>query len=130
MFYLSIVQSILLYGAETWTITPVMLRTLRSFHNRVARRLSGMMPHRPQHGNWVHPPIEEALESAGLLPIREYVRRRQAAAEDYVASRPIWNLCMDAPSLSGGSRATRWWQQDHEESSSESEQEDSVSEEE
>lgn len=69
MFHPSIVQSILLCGTETWTITPVMLRALQNFCNRVAPQLSGLMAHRTRHGTWVHQPIDQSLESAGLLPI-------------------------------------------------------------
>ena len=129
MFCLAIVQSILLCGAETWTITPVMMRVLRGFHDRVARQLAGGMAHKTRHGNWVHPPVDQALESAGLLPISECVRRRQASTEDHAASRAVWDLCVEVPSLSGGSRATRWWQQKHEAAdSSSSESEESASE--
>ena len=44
MFYKAIVQSVLLYGCETWVITPQVLKALEGFHHRVARRLSGRMP--------------------------------------------------------------------------------------
>ena len=53
MFYRAIIQSVLLYGVETWTVTPAMMKVLESFHNRVARRLAGMMPYRDGQDEWV-----------------------------------------------------------------------------
>ena len=74
MFYKAIVQSVLLFGSETWNLTASQLQALTGFHHRVARRLSGRMPYRDAHlGRWVYPLIEEALEIAGLSPLEEYI---------------------------------------------------------
>ena len=40
MFYKATVQAILLYGSETWNLTPTALRTLEGFHLRAARRMT------------------------------------------------------------------------------------------
>ena len=42
--YLAVVQSVLLYGSETWVLTPRMKRVLGGFHHRVACRLTGRKP--------------------------------------------------------------------------------------
>ena len=39
--YLSVVQLVVLYGSETWVLTPHMQRVLGGFHHRVAHRLTG-----------------------------------------------------------------------------------------
>ena len=44
IFYRAAVQSVLLYGAETWVITKSVLKKLGGFHKRVARRLANKMP--------------------------------------------------------------------------------------
>eukprot|EP00978_Attheya_sp_CCMP212_P003779 scaffold8023_cov54-Attheya_sp.AAC.7 len=41
MFYKAVVQSILLFGSETWVMTNPMLKALESFHRWVDRRISG-----------------------------------------------------------------------------------------
>ena len=74
-FYLAVVQSVLLFGSETWVWSESMRLTLRGFHHRVARRLTGLSAHR-HNGVWVVPPAEDALRAAGLLPIEEYIARR------------------------------------------------------
>lgn len=55
-FYRELVPSILLYGAETWTITVKMVRRLEGFQNRIVRhilqehiRLAG------EDGEWIYP---------------------------------------------------------------------------
>ena len=39
-FYKAIIQTVLLYGSESWTLTGRMIGRLRSFHHRVARYIS------------------------------------------------------------------------------------------
>jgi exonuclease III len=95
MFYKAIVQSVLLYGCETWVITPPMLKILEGFHHRIARRITNKMPHL-QHGTWVYPPLQEALTEAGLFPIATYISRRQSTIAQYLAGRPIHQLCLQA----------------------------------
>jgi ssDNA-binding Zn-finger/Zn-ribbon topoisomerase 1 len=88
-FYKAVVQSVLLYGSESWTMTPQMLAVLRSFHHKIARRISGYLPQRNQDDTWHYPPITEALETAGLFPIEHYIRVRQNTIATYIATRPI-----------------------------------------
>ena len=74
-FYLAVVQSVLLFGSETWVWSESMRLTLRGFHHWVARRLTGLSAHR-HNGGWVVPPAADALRAAGLLPIEEYITCR------------------------------------------------------
>ena len=39
-FYKAVVQAVLLYGSETWTLTEGLKRQFQSFHSRVARSLT------------------------------------------------------------------------------------------
>ena len=41
MFYKAVVQSVLLFGSETWVISERMLKALSGFHHRAARRITG-----------------------------------------------------------------------------------------
>jgi len=111
MFYKAIVQSVLLYGCETWTISPAMLKALRGFHHRVARRLTGKMPHRRGNGEWVYPPIEEAFELAGMFSIEHYINVRQRTLLQAVATRPVLELCREVERPSGSTRSMGWWEQ-------------------
>ena len=112
MFYKAVVQSVLLFGSETWNLNSTMLKTLQGFHHRIARRLSRRMPRfLPEEDKWEYPPIEEALSIAGLYPIEIYISRRQNTVADYIACRPILDLCIKAERLSGSHTRQWWWEQ-------------------
>ena len=42
VFYKAIVQAVLLFGSETWKLSPLNLKSLEGFHIRAARRMAGM----------------------------------------------------------------------------------------
>ena len=110
MFYKAIVQSVLLYGSETWTITERMRLTLQGFHHRVARRLTGKMPRLiPATGEWEYPPIGEALNEAGMETIDVYIKRRPNRLAEYVALHPVFDLCMNSTRETGSSPRRKWW---------------------
>ena len=109
MFYKAVVQSVLLFGSETWVITDRMMDALRGFHHRAARRITGMVAYRVADG-WDSLPIEAVLEVAGLYPIEVYLERRQNTLVDYNSTRPIFDLCNDASRLSGSPNRKYWWQ--------------------
>ena len=110
MFYKAIVQSVLLYGSETWVVTRPMLQLLEGFHNRVARKLTGRMPYL-EGDTWIYPPMKETLEKANMYTVEHYIRVRQAHMEDYVATRPILPTCKAAQQAAGESDRLRWWTQ-------------------
>ena len=75
--YLALVQLVLLYGSETWVMTPRIGRVLSRFHHRVDRRLTGRQPRRGRDGVWVYPTLEDAMLGAGLQEVETYACRRQ-----------------------------------------------------
>jgi hypothetical protein len=111
MFYKAIVQSTLLYGAETWDVTIKVVKALSGFHYRVARRLSGRMPrYLEREDQWVNPPIEGELAVTGLVPIEESVTARQNRLAEHITTRPILELCQGEERLSGSTRWRYWWE--------------------
>jgi hypothetical protein len=73
MFYRGVVQTVLLFGAESWVVSKCILSPLEGFHWQNDRRLTGGAPvYLPQEGQWSYPPIENSLEEAGMLTIGEY----------------------------------------------------------
>ena len=108
-FYKAVVQSVLLYGCETWDLTRAQLGALERFHNRAARRLSGRTPRRSRRGAWVWPSPEEALTAARLRPVSEYISVRRSRFVDKIATRPIVQLCQQVPRQRGSSRRSLWW---------------------
>jgi hypothetical protein len=111
MFYKAVIQAVLLYGCETWTLTTPMIKALEGFHHRVARRITRMTPVRHGNGQWNYPPIQDALDAAGLYPIREYIRRRVLTIRQFIETRPIYQLCLVASAAARDDRCIRWWTQ-------------------
>ena len=51
-FYTAVTQAVLIFGAETWVLTPRMEKALGSFHSGVARKIMGRQPWRQKDGGW------------------------------------------------------------------------------
>ena len=47
-----------------------------------------------RYGTWTYPPLGEATEEAGLQEIETYATYRQNTVAQYIATRPIMDLCM------------------------------------
>ena len=54
-----------------------MLKALTEFHHRAAQQIMGMAEKRGAGGEWDYPAVEEAMESAGLHPIKVYIKSRE-----------------------------------------------------
>ena len=108
-FYKAIVQAVLLYGSETWTITESTMKKLRSFHARVARYICNRHIRPLPDGTWHLPPTEEVLEECGLFTIDEYIRRRRSTVMHFVREREIYDLCRAAGPVFGNPNQVVWW---------------------
>ena len=62
VLFKAVVQAVLLFGSETWVLTPRMGRALRSFHHRVTRRITVRPPNQWEDGIWEYPPLEIEME--------------------------------------------------------------------
>ena len=84
-FNKAIVQSVLLYGSDTWVITDNILNKLRMFHNKIARSLTNqhIHPNPNDPSEWIYPDMEEVLKKAGLLSIDTYIKRRKETLQNY-----------------------------------------------
>ena len=83
----------LLCGAETWVVTPNMERALRGFLHGAARRLTGRQARREKDGDWHYPSLVGAMQDAGLTDIRTSILKRQNTVAQYIAARPLLDLC-------------------------------------
>ena len=76
MFYKATVQAVLLFGAETWNVTPTMLAQLEEFQIRSAYQM--VQQHTPERntGGWTYPSSEDVLEEAGLYNMDHHLQVR------------------------------------------------------
>jgi hypothetical protein len=76
-FYKAVVQAVLLYSCETWTVSHQSLSELEGFHNQGAQKLTQQSIHlNPMTGTLVyHLPVETARSTAGLFTIQNYIKK-------------------------------------------------------
>ena len=78
-FYMAIIQAILLYGSETWTMTVAIIRRMETFHNRIIRHIAGehIRPGRNNDDDWEYPDMEEMRKRMDIRQILEYINQRR-----------------------------------------------------
>ena len=108
-FYKAIVQAILLYGSESWTLSESMIQWIRSFHSRVAQYICNRHIRCLEDDTWEYPPTEEVLEAAGLFTIDEYIRRRRASVLRFTWGWPIMALCRNSRAVNSNKTRIVWW---------------------
>jgi hypothetical protein len=112
MFYKAVVQAVLLYGSESWVLTPASLRILEGFHLRATWRLAIVNKPRKVGNEWVYPQTETVLEEVGFHSMEHYIRVRRNTIATYVATRPIFDFCRRAERRRGTVPRQYWWDQE------------------
>jgi hypothetical protein len=95
VFYKSTVQSILLFGSETWTLSPVSLKSLEGFHIRATWRMEGKWPMKLPDGTWLYPKLAAVLDKVGLKTIAHYIGVQRQRIVSYIVNKPIFQSCVD-----------------------------------
>ena len=99
----------MLFGAGTWGVSPMMERALSAFIHGAARSLTGRQPRKGRDGKWHYPSLEGAMKEAGLTDVRTSINRRQNTVAQYIATRPLLELCEGAKQREGEWVTLRWW---------------------
>ena len=110
-FFKVVVQQVLLFGAEMWVLNPQIERVLESFMHRAARMITGRQPQRGWDGKCYYPSLQGAMREAGFIEIQESITRRQNTVAQYIATRPILDLCERTTHRAGARVSQRWWDQ-------------------
>ena len=92
-FYTAVTQQVLLFEAETWVLTRKMYSALDAFQGRVTRQLTGRQPLRGRDGRWFYLSLAGAIKKAGVMRMRMSILRRQNTVAQFIATRPILDLC-------------------------------------
>ena len=69
-----------------------------------------IVPKSQRDRTWLYPPIGADLEMSKLEDIRVYISRRQNMVAQYIATRPIMDLCLAAEQKSGMRLYRQWWE--------------------
>ena len=70
-FFKVVVQSVLLFGAETWLVTPHMGRVLGGFQDQLVLRLTGWLLQRRSDRKWKYTSAAAAKAEAGFEAMKE-----------------------------------------------------------
>jgi exonuclease III len=108
-FYKAIIQAVLLYGSESWTLPDRIIKKFRSFHARVARYITGRHIRELEDGTYFCPPTVEVLNEAGLETMDEYMLRRRQTIRGFVRHRTIYETCLRSRALSTNVNKVVWW---------------------
>ena len=97
---------------ETWVLTIPMVKILEGFHHRVIRQIAGMQPkYDARTDTWKKRPIYRAYVLTGTTPIVDCIHTRQMRIANYVATRPIYELCRNSTWRPGSAPRALWWTQ-------------------
>jgi len=109
-FYKTIVQSILLYGSETWVLSQRLRRRLDSFHLRCARLMAHRHIRQLPTGEWEHPDSMEVLELCKMSPLSTYIAKRKTTILQSFAipHSELYKQCLRVTSSTH--KRLYWWQ--------------------
>ena len=102
MFYREVVQSILLYGSDTWVLLETIEKKVEWEHTGFLRHITGKRSQRIVDGKWETPGAEVVWEAVGTQSAMTYIRRWQANVAQWVALRPIFEECVGEEGYKGG----------------------------
>ena len=83
-FYVTVVQAVLLYGADSWVVSKGNMRKLQSFHRRAVRYMTNQHITKRGEGDWVYPDHGELERQCGLHPIATYIEQRRGTLRKYL----------------------------------------------
>jgi hypothetical protein len=108
IFYKVIIQSVLLYGSESWVLNNLAKEKLQSFHHRCARYITGRHI-RKEEEIWIYPDNKTTLELADLLPIEEYIKKRKETILIFARDIPIFQQCNTSQYMRRHNNSLVWW---------------------
>ena len=88
-----------------------MEKALSGFLHGAARRLTGRQARRGNNGKWHYPSLVGAMKEAGLTEVGKSIANRQNTVAQYIATRPLLDLCEEARAIEGTRVPLRWWNQ-------------------
>ncbi len=112
-FYKAVMQSVLLYGSETWNLTRAVFAQLEGFHVRAAYKMARKYkPRKGLFGKWKYPSTKDVLKECSLYSVEEYIQTRQTTIVMYVVNRPLYLECKEGGRRRGSMLRQWWWEQE------------------
>ena len=106
-------QEIILYGTETWVLLASLKNRIEGTHTEFLQEITGKRAKQLEDGTWEMPGAEGIREAAGTWSERTYIERRQETVAQWVALRPLFQVCAKETGYEGGGRRRKvWWRQE------------------
>lgn len=111
--YRAVIQAVLLYGAESWTVSDANLRKLRAFHHQAVRYMTGDHIWKLKNDEWEYPDHNELREKCGVLRIEEYIEKRRENLRTFLTKerKSLWEEAMKIQPPARDVRKILWWKQ-------------------
>ena len=93
-FYHAVIQEVIIFGSETWMFTAAMLQNFKGVRVSLLWQATGMKARRLGDKTWRKEGGGRMLQAEGTKPLREYINKRQATVAEWVALRPIFEVCV------------------------------------
>jgi hypothetical protein len=113
--YMVVVQAVLLYGADSWAVSEMNLRKLRTFHHRAIRYMTGQHIKKLPNGVWEYPDHNLLERECGLFPMDIYLERRRGTLMAYLAEHrtEVLEKAIELTPPARNSNKVLWWRQSY-----------------
>ena len=112
VFYQAVVQTVLIFGVETWIFPEEMSRKLEGAHVGFLRQITGQRAVRREDGTWRQVEEDKVFKKTGTQSLGNYIYRRQTTVAEWVTLRPILEVCDRETGYEGGGRRREpWWRE-------------------
>ena len=71
----------------------------------------GRQPRRGWDGKWFYPSLEGGMKEAGFKDVRTSINTRQNTVAQYIATRPLLDLCEGTTQIGRARVSMMWWDQ-------------------
>ena len=93
-------------------MTPCMGRALGGFQHRVDSQINGKQQKCQVYGSWEHPLLETTIQEEGFRDMGEYILKKKNTFTQYIATRPILDLCEEKVHMLGAWVSNIWCEQE------------------
>ena len=108
-FYRAVLESVLLYSSETWTLSKRQLLRLERFHRRCSRCIAHHHIQRHSDGTWSYPDTNEVLDLCGLSPVSTYIAKCKTTLLHYASTySPLYRRCLNSSPSATSAHHIMW----------------------
>jgi hypothetical protein len=99
VFYKAVVLAVLLFGSETWKLSPASFKSLEGFHIIATRCMAGMQPTWNPDASWKYPSSKDVLKGVGLKTVNHYIGVCRETFARFIIEQLLFTLCWEEERL-------------------------------